>query len=199
VGEWRNRRDILRSVASAGLLSLVAAPARGHADGLAPSTASLYKVAFDDRHPAGRAFGMSMAAAGYDTTPLGDDVTNFWYHDLHHQWQNGPAAIAGLTSLRAAFCLEGLAGDVWMRCVYRGEHYLALNGAWRHRLQGSDSFIAALERRAEGWGTSVARIVRTAAGRRMPLAKPLANVAAPYPAGAAEPLISWLIAPSHRS
>ena len=153
-------------------------------------------------HSAGRAFGRSMAAAGHSTVPVGDDVTDFWYHDLHHRWREGPVAIAGLTSLRAAFCLEGLAGNVWMCPVYRGEHRLAPDGAWNHRLQGPDAVtasVALLAGRADWWGAGLARMVRRAAGGQMAHAKPLISATAPRPADAAEPLISWLIVPSHRS
>lgn len=195
-GRWRSRRDVLRGAASAGILPFVASPA-SYAAVLAPSVAGIYKVAFNDRHSAGRAFGRSMAAAGYNTVSVGDDVTDFWYHDLHQQWRQQPAAIAGLTSLRAAFCLEGLAGDVWMRPVYRGEHDLAPNGVWRHRFQGEQAITdsAVVLDGSADWGDGIARILRAAAGRRMAQVRPLISAAAPHSAGAAEPLISWLIVP----
>ena len=82
---------------------------------------SLYKVLFDQRFAAARAFGRDTEWRGESVHGFDGDITNVWYHDLHPRWQRGAAAIAGLTAHGALFCLERLSWDVGMRVVYRAE------------------------------------------------------------------------------
>ena len=85
----------------------------------------LYKVLFDNRFAPARSFGRAAAWRGESVHGFDGDITNVWFHDLHPRWQQGAAAIAGLTAHGALFCLEQLAWDVQMRVTYRAEHRYA--------------------------------------------------------------------------
>jgi hypothetical protein len=95
---------------------------------LAAATArGVYKIIYDRRFAAGRAFG---AAAQKVRTTAGivaidADITALWSHDLRRQWSTGGGAIAGMTTARTLFCLEQLAKDHWMRVVNRAEHAIS--------------------------------------------------------------------------
>jgi hypothetical protein len=82
----------------------------------------LYKVIFDERFARGREFGRLSHQLGANVQAIREDVTDIWYNDLYFRWEEGPAAIAGLTSDTTLFCLQQLARDVRMHVVYRTEH-----------------------------------------------------------------------------
>lgn len=119
-----NRRQVLQSGLAATSIPLVAgvsltALQAAHAKVL--EHPSLYRVLFDQRFAASREFGRDAQWRGQPVQGFNGDITNVWYHDLHPRWQQGPAAIAGLTAHGALFCLERLAWDVGMRVTYREE------------------------------------------------------------------------------
>jgi len=82
-----------------------------------PVSAALYKVIFDARFSASRAFAMAAASAGRMTAAIRGDVTALWFDDLRLQWAMGRGAIAGMTTIPSLFCLQQLAMDHWMRVV----------------------------------------------------------------------------------
>jgi hypothetical protein len=109
----------------------------------APSI-SLYKLVYDRRYPAGRAFG---AAAEHARSTAGivaidGDITAFWSQDLRLQWSAGGGAIAGLTTARTLFCLEQLAKEHWRRAVLRVEHAMSEEQGTVHRLTAPEPMIA---------------------------------------------------------
>ena len=120
-----SRRKILQGGIAATSLPLVAgfslAPLQP-AEARALDHPSLYKVLFDNRFAAARAFGRAAGWRGESVHGFDGDVTNVWYNDLYLRWQKGAAAISGFTAHGALFCLEQLAWDVRMRVVYRAEH-----------------------------------------------------------------------------
>jgi hypothetical protein len=125
-----SRRSVLQGALAATSLPIIANVAGAstwpspHAD--APTAAldhpSLYKVLFDRRFAAARAFGRDAEWRGESVHAFDGDITHVWYHDLHPRWQRGRAAIAGLTAHGALFCLEHLARDARMRVVHRAKH-----------------------------------------------------------------------------
>src|SRR5690349_11244800 len=119
-----NRRQVLQSGLAATSLPLVAgislAPL-ATAQARALEHPALYKVLFDQRFAASRAFGREALWRGQSVQGFNGDITQVWYHDLHPRWQKGAAAIAGLTAHGALFCLERLAWDVGMRVTHRVE------------------------------------------------------------------------------
>ncbi len=119
-----SRRQILQSGLVATSLPIIAgvslAPLQSaHAKALGHPR--LYKVLFDQRFAASREFGREAQWQGHSVQGFNGDITAVWYHDLHPRWQQGPAAIAGLTAHGALFCLERLAWDVGMRVTHRDE------------------------------------------------------------------------------
>jgi hypothetical protein len=127
-----SRREILQGGIAVTSLPLVAgmawAPLLSSTTGASAQAStrplehlSLYKVLFDQRFAAARSFGRQAQWRGESVHGFDGDITNIWYHDLHPRWQQGPAAIAGLTAHGALFCLERLAWDVSMRVTYRAE------------------------------------------------------------------------------
>jgi hypothetical protein len=143
------RRDFLQMTLAAaalpGIAGAMAATARASSPATVPAapitTATqsngppleLYKVIYDERFPTSRAFAQQVKRAGVTIRAIQGDVTSVWFNDLNIRWKQSPAAIAGLTAASALFCLERLAWDHGMRCVFHEEH--ALDGhesGWVH-------------------------------------------------------------------
>lgn len=108
--------------------SLVSAPASAPP---APSTTrpdgpslDLYKVIYDERFPTSRTFAQQVSRHGVAVHAIKGDITSVWFNDLSVRWKQSPAAIAGLTAPAALFCLERLAWDHGMRCVFHEEHVI---------------------------------------------------------------------------
>jgi hypothetical protein len=122
-----SRRTILQGAVAATSLPILASvswqPATHEGD---PSAAldhlSLYKVLIDHRFAPARTFGREAEWRGHIVHAFNGDVTDVWYHDLYHRWRQGRAAIAGLTTYGALFCLQELARDARMRAIHRVEH-----------------------------------------------------------------------------
>jgi hypothetical protein len=126
-----SRRTVLQGAIAATSLPIIAsvgsAPLWRPAPGASARTSALdhpglYKVLVDRRFAAARAFGRDAEWRGESVHAFDGDVTHVWYHDLYPRWQQGRAAIAGLTAHGALFCLEHLARDARMRVVQRTEH-----------------------------------------------------------------------------
>ncbi|HET7131015.1 MAG TPA: hypothetical protein VFJ95_02150, partial [Gammaproteobacteria bacterium] len=174
----------------------------GSLDSAAAPAVALYKVVYDVRFAESVAFARRVAAQGVTVHPIEGDMTRFWYDDLYHRWQRGPAAIAGLTAHGAMFCFERLALDQRMRVVFRAEHAPAPDGV-QHRVNAPLGLIHDARQAAAGggWAARFADLVtRCPSGRTE-----LGSVAACGPANAvaavaaAEPLYTWLIAPAQRA
>ena len=120
-----SRRTVLQGAVAATSLPILARVAWGRTAG-EPSAAldypALYKVLIDKRFAPARAFGRDAQWRGETVHAFNGDVTDVWYHDLYHRWQQGRAAIAGLTTYSALFCLQELARDARMRVIHRVEH-----------------------------------------------------------------------------
>ncbi len=155
-----------------------------------------YKVIVDDRIPESLRFGQRMREMGSAVHAISGDVTDLWFHDLFAQWTKEPVAIAGLTEHGPLFCLERLAWDHRMRVVYRAEHRFD-GDCVLHEITGPEAVIrrsADLGSEGVDWTTHAARLVGRCQNGRSPtaVARAVTHVA---PAGAREPLLSWVIAP----
>jgi hypothetical protein len=84
-----------------------------------PASLTIYKVIFDNRFSAARAFGISAERDGRRTSSIRGDITALWLNDLKPHWQSGGAAIAGMTTPRTLLCLEQQAHDTWRRVLGR--------------------------------------------------------------------------------
>jgi hypothetical protein len=198
-----SRREFLQAGIAALALPISAHAALSPAAG-APEDAiaftPLYKVVFDERFPAGVAFGAEARSLGLPTHSIRGDITDLWFHDLDAQWKKKPAAVAGLTAQGALFCLERLAWDHGMRVVFRGDHQYLPDGSIEHVLTGPEGVVrqgANLEQDdGDDWAVRVLRlVVEVPEGHSTP-AKAMIHGRATAPAGAEpEGLISWVIAP----
>jgi hypothetical protein len=113
-----DRRDVLAGgVAAVPLaLGLVPFPAR------AAGRPLVRRVIYDTRFAASRLYGRRAQGQGAAVRPISGAVTALWYDDLYHLWKAGPAAIAGMTTAEAFFCLETLGMDAGLRRALHAEH-----------------------------------------------------------------------------
>lgn len=192
-----NRRSFMQVSAAASSVALLARSLGALAATTKPI--DFYKVVFDRDHPATLAFGRAAGNAGLAAQAIGRDVTALWYDDLYHRWRQGPAAIAGMTPARVAFCLQGLGQEAGMRLVFRAEHVPASDGRLAHRLTGPASVLdrAALLNTAD-WPGGAAQLVRDCPAEFAAKSVALTSAAA---SGFAfrEALVSWVLAPPART
>ena len=155
-----NRREFLQIGITATALPLAVGAAR--AAGASHATAvPLYKVIYDTRFAASRAFAERARASGLTVQAIDGDMTRVWYTDLYHQWRKQPVAIAGLTAHGAMFCFEQLAHDHGLRVVFRAEHRLNAGQGTDHELSGPLQMLQAgtvLQREA-AWGACMADVI----------------------------------------
>ena len=194
-----SRREFLKVGLAASALPVTARA--GFAAEPSVATVPLYKVLYDTRFAASIAFARRAVARGLVVHPMGGDMTRFWYDDLYHQWQKGPAAIAGLTAHGVLFCLERLAWDQRMRVVFRGEHSLAAGGCIAHRFEGPARLLptAAAAASDVAWAAALADVVA-----EWPIERGVRGSASTLTVGAeplptSEKLFSWVIAPVRRA
>lgn len=165
------------------------------------SRTPIYKMVFDERFTASRAFAEEAKRLGLPVHPIQGDMTDLWYHDLYARWKQGPAAIAGMTAHGAIFCLERLAWDQRMRVVFRADHRFLPGGSIEHALSGPTSMLRQAVRLSHEthWAQQMAGLVTRCPATRLQAS--LANVIGPTVKHADDPehLISWLIAPVCRT
>lgn len=196
-----SRRQLIARGAGLAALPLLARVALA----LEPGAAPLYKVIVDRRFAASRAFGRAAARAGVAVHTMSGDVTDVWYHDLGPTWRVQPLPVAGLTAEGAIFCLERLAWDAGMRVAFRGVHTLAGSGRVAHELEGSQPVLERVQQVqpfTRDWAEELSGITAlcTAPGSASRARLSLTSVAtAEEDAWTRVPLVSWVIAPHHRT
>ena len=198
-----SRREFLQMGVAALSLPIAAGDSWSSSISLSNGESSipLYKMVFDERFAASRAFAKESERSVVPIHGIKGDITDLWYHDLYARWKQGPVAIAGMTAHGAIFCLERLAWDQRMRVVFRADHRFLPDGSIEHALSGPASMLRRAGRLSSerNWPEEIAGIVtRCPASRPQPS---LANVIGPTIKHADDPdhLISWLIAPVHRA
>jgi len=161
----------------------------------------LYKVVFDERFSASRAFAEEAERLGQSVHGIKGDMTELWYHDLHARWTEEPVAIAGLTAHGPIFCLERLAWDHRMRVVFRVDHRYRPDGSIEHAISGPSSMLrrAAALSDEINWSSEMANLVTRCPAMRSQTSQ--SNVIGPTAKRTDDPehLISWVIAPVHRA
>lgn len=127
MGAAIDRRDFcgLSAAAAALVLTSFGDPAVARDVVAIPPSLPIYKVIFDGRFSAARAFGSSAERNGMRTAVIRGDITALWLDDLKSHWESGGAAIAGMTTPRTLLCLEQLAHDTWRRVLRRVEYRTA--------------------------------------------------------------------------
>jgi hypothetical protein len=199
-----NRRHFIQASAAASSVSVLAASlgawpvgAAAAAPVAAPGRIDFYKVVFDREHPAAVAFGQVGGTQGLPVQAIGRDVTALWYDDLYHRWRQGPAAIAGMTPPRVAYCLQVLAQDSGMRLVFRAEHMPAADGGLAHRVTGPKAVLGrarALDRAAD-WPRGVAQLIAACPADFSGKSSLALNSPSASGCASRQPLVSWVIAP----
>jgi hypothetical protein len=199
-----NRRAFIQGSAAASSAAVLAAALDAWPAGALASASSridFYKVMFDREHPAALAFGQLAGNAGLAAQPIGRDVTALWNDDLYHRWRQGPAAIAGMTPPRVAYCLQVLAQGVGMRMVFRAEHVPMADGRLAHRLTAPRSVLdrAGLLDGASNWPRGAAELISDCPADLS--AKSTLALSSPSPGGwtSRQPLVSWVMAPPARA
>jgi hypothetical protein len=162
----------------------------------------LYKVIYDERFPASRAFADEAARFGADVHAIKGDITDFWYRDLYYKWKESPVAIAGLTAHGPIFCLERLAWDQRMRVVFRADHRYREDGSIEHALSGPGNMLrqaSDLKDAENEWTAGVANLVTHVPVNRMQSSQ--TNIVASTAKHSDDPdhLISWVIASVKRA
>lgn len=166
------------------------------AKGLAPT--QLYKVIYDERFAASRAFAGEVQRLGAPVYAIKGDITDLWFNDLDARWKKQPIGIAGLTAHGPLFCLERLAWDHGMRVVYRADHTYRPDGYMEHELSGSEGMLREavnLSSSGPDWSSRVASLLVRCPASRAQAAK--ITVVTPTSKHADDPehLVSWVIAP----
>jgi hypothetical protein len=166
-------------------------------------TVELYKVLYDTRFPPSIAFARRAESRGLAIHAIAGDMTRFWYDDLYYRWQQGPAAIAGLTAHGALFCLERLGWDHRLRVVFRGEHALASGGNVAHRFEGPAALLATATATCAtagtAWSHALADVVAECSRGRTPRQSLGTRTASAATLQPTEALFSWVIAPVVRA
>jgi hypothetical protein len=154
----------------------------------------LHTVVYDERFPDSVAFADEARRLGQRISAIRGDVTRLWYDDLYHRWQQGAAAIAGLTTADALFCLEIFGNDAGLRRVLKVDHD---RGAAHltHRFHGPEVAVAGagLERCGGDWSVRMAHVITGC-----PATRDRIQAAVVSGSGGADPgerLVSWLLVP----
>ena len=122
------RREFIQNIAVVsalplgGLTNISASWSREqHMESLAP-VRPLYRFLVDDRFPESVSAGRVAAQQGTVVHLMSSgDITPFWFNELSRRWNEGPAAVAGVTGHGPLFVLEHLAWDHGMRVIVREE------------------------------------------------------------------------------
>ena len=154
----KTRREVLKISATALTLSSIGHGVLGFADDKS-SGLPFYKVLFEDRVGDSLAFATQVRDLGGSVYGVHGELHELWADDLHHVWQQGAAAIAGLTTEHDAFTLEILGREVGLAPVFRGVHGFVDAQTVRHEISGSAAAVAAAQARLRsepGWTAAVA-------------------------------------------
>jgi hypothetical protein len=201
----RRREFVQAGVAATALASPLAAMASlpstlMSATRLAVNSATLplYKVVYDARHSAARAFGGQAARHGAKVQPVARDVHELWYDDLYHRWRESPTPIAGMTHYNAMFVLSMLAQDSGLRVVYRAHHRIDASGSTSHECFGPRAVLDSqqpLQGDESEWTCAAATNIVQWPTAALTVSRTLSNIAdANRRLLEGEALVSWIIA-----
>ena len=163
-----------------------------------PSYIVPYKVVYDQRFQDSVAFAKEAGKLGAATHGIKGDVTDLWYNDLYHEWKKGPAAIMGMTTEDALFCLQILAQEQRMHTVFRVKHnYLAENRI-EHLITGTTQVpheLADLANVGPAWNIRMSNVVMQYPNQRTKPAETKIITQLERPVTDQQPLVTWVIAP----
>ena len=156
----------------------------------------VYKVIVDDRFVECRACAVHAKRRGLAAHTIAGDIRALWYDDLYHHWRTSSDAVAGVTTVRSLFCLAMFAGDAGRRVVAYAEHVAQADGAYEHRVWGTDAVRRAKSLAGAGpsWPAEVVEaLLRCNRLDCRPIRRSVDPLASPAP------LVSWIIAPVERA
>jgi hypothetical protein len=194
-----NRREFIQAGAA---MAATALPNLSVVTGIGASL-GIYKVIYDQRFAFARRFGAAAQERSANVAAIEGDVHDLWYHDLYHQWQAAPVAIAGMTTFNPMFLLAMFAQDVGMRLIYRANHRPGENGTAAHELFGPKAQQLRYQELGDSgaqWGKAAARIVLSWPADAVSVSRVDSNIAdANRRMVGPETLVSWIIAPVRRN
>ena len=195
----KTRREVLKISATALTLSSIGHGVLGFADDKS-SGLPFYKVLFEDRVGDSLAFAARVRGLGGSVYGVHGELHELWADDLHHVWQQGAAAIAGLTTEPDAFTLEVLGREAGLAPVFRGVHAFVDAQTVRHEIWGSASAVAAAHARLEsepGWTAAIVSALAAIDAANEPTRQFTARTAVEGQAGPRpERLVSWALLPN---
>jgi hypothetical protein len=197
-----NRREFIQAMTLSGVPIVAGASLTVDAAASSPPmrTPEVQAVLFDARHAEARNLGARLASAGATVHALTDgDITQVWLNHIGPAWRQQPAAIAGLTTRSALFCLEQLALPYGLRVVFHAEHVSMPGGQISHSVLRGEQLARVSEsdlgRAGPLWPERIAQAIAThregAHAMRVGLSE--AALEPPLPPGATL-LTSWIIA-----
>ena len=195
-----NRREFLQIGVTATAWPMVARAAEAAGIAPAPQTMPLFAVVYDSRFSDSIAFAKRCADLGFRTHAIDGDMTRFWYDEVYPRWQQGPAAISGLTAHGPMFCFAELARDVRMRVVFRAEHRPAPGGGIAHEFSGPVPMLSQAVgscQRPASLGGAMANVVARCPSGRIEISS--ANVTGAGTLTSEATLYTWVIAPAVRA
>lgn len=197
-----DRRLFLKAgVMSAVPLATGAVLTLGAGQAAAQPAVPLHTVVYDERYADSVAFAQEARWMGQRTSAIRGDVTQLWYDDLYHRWQKGPAAIAGLTTPDAFFCLEQFGNDAGLRRVLAVEHRIGERQV-EHHLTGAKATVSdtALAQCGSQWSGHMAQLLTGCSAARADRTTITVVSSLQHANQVGHPvLVSWLMAPRQRS
>lgn len=157
-----------------------------------------YKVIYDERYHDSVAFAGEAKKLGAAIHGIKGDVTDLWYNDLYHEWRKGPAAIMGMTTEDALFCLQILAQDQRMHVVFRVDHTYLSGNRIEHVITGTARApheIAELASVGPAWNIRMSNVVMQCPDERNNPVETSIITQLQRPATDEQPLVTWVIAP----
>ena len=170
----------------------LAAPAEKH------SYVVPYKIIYDERYHDSVAFAGEAKKLGAAVRGIKGDVTDLWYNDLYHEWQKGPAAIMGMTTEDALFCLQILAQDRRMHVVFRVDHNYLSGNKVEHVITGTARVpheVAELASVGPAWNIRMSNVVMQFPDERVNPAETRIITQLDRTVTDQQPLVTWVIAP----
>jgi len=163
-----------------------------------PSYIVPYKIIYDDRYQDSVLFAEESNKLGAAVHAIKGDVTDLWYNDLYHEWKKGPAAIMGMTTEDALFCLQILAQDQRMHVVFRVEHNYLPGNQIEHVISGTSQVpheIADLADIGPAWSIRMSNVLMEYPDERTRKNETKIITRLDRPVTEQHSLVTWVIAP----
>lgn len=196
------RRAFIQAAAGAALPVAISAGAQGIPAGTESfRRRELGAIVIDQDHEAARTFGERFGVQGSTVLSIREgDVTGAWLSAIRPLWSNHRAAIAGLTTPAALFCLEQLAWPQGLRVVFHAEHILLPDGRIEHQVQRDPRMTrltaSNLRRAGSQWPRRLSDAMAAHGAPAGPRPGPSLAALQPSLPEDATLLTSWIIAPA---